>query len=88
MRGHIVRALATAAVAGGATLLAVGLAGTTTAAAGTHTAAYPVIHTSSQAGYTASGRWFRFVATTVKVPAPGQPPTMPRSCSAGPTSPR
>ncbi len=71
MRGHIVRALVTAAVAGGATLLTVGLTGTTTATAGTHTAAYPVIHTSSQGGYTVSGRWFRFVATTVKVPAQG-----------------
>ncbi len=71
MRGHIVRGLVTAVAAGGATLLAVGLAGTAMATAGTHTAAYPVIHTSSQGGYTASGRWFRFVATTVKVPAPG-----------------
>jgi len=39
--------------------------------AGGHTAAYPVIDTASQAGYTASGRWMRFVATTVKVPASG-----------------
>jgi hypothetical protein len=71
MRGHIVRGLVTAVAAGGATLLAVGLAGTTMATAGTHTAAYPVIHTSSQGGYTASGRWLRFVATTVKVQAAG-----------------
>lgn len=71
MRGHIVRALVTAAVAGGATLLTAGLAAPGTASAGTHTAAYPVIYTSSQGGYTASGRWLRFVATTVKVPAAG-----------------
>lgn len=73
MRGHIVRALVAAVAAGGASLLTVGLAGTTaaTATAGTHTAAYPVTYTSSQGGYTVSGRWLRFVATTVKVPAAG-----------------
>lgn len=71
MRGHIARAFVTAVAAGGATLLTLGMAGATTATAGTHAAAYPVIHTSSQAGYTASGRWLRFVATTVKVPATG-----------------
>jgi len=60
MRRRIIQALLAAAAAGGV-LLTVGLAGP-------HTSAYPVIYTSSQGGYTASGRWFRFVATTVKVP--------------------
>ncbi len=70
MRGRIVQALVAAAAAGGA-LLTVGLGGAAIAAAGTHTAVSPVIQTSNQAGYTASGRWIRFVGTTVKVPATG-----------------
>ncbi len=70
MRGRIVQALVAAAATGGA-LLTVGLGGASLAAAGTHTAGSPVIHTSSQAGYTASGRWIRFVGTTVKVAATG-----------------
>lgn len=70
MRRHMVRALLTA-VAAGAALLTAGLAGAPAAGAatsGTHTGGYPVFYTSTQAGYTATGRWFRFVATTVKVP--------------------
>jgi hypothetical protein len=70
MRRHMVRALLTAAAAGGA-LLTAGLAGTPAtdaATSGTHTGGYPVFYTSSQGGYTATGRWFRFVATTVKMP--------------------
>ena len=70
MRRHMVRALLTAVAAGGA-LLTAGLAGAPAAGAatsGTHTGGYPVFYTSSQAGYTATGRWFRFVATTVKMP--------------------
>ena len=70
MRGRIVQALVAAAATGGA-LLTVGIGGASMAAAGTHTAGSPVIYTSSQAGYTASGRWIRFVGTTVKVPAAG-----------------
>jgi hypothetical protein len=66
----MVRALLTA-VAAGAALLTAGLAGAPAAGAatsGTHTGGHPVFYTSTQAGYTATGRWFRFVATTVKVP--------------------
>lgn len=67
------RALLAAVVSGGALLMA-GVAGAGAASAATatsHTAAHPVIYTTSQGGYTASGRWLRFVATTVKVPAAG-----------------
>lgn len=73
MRRHITRALF-AAVAGGAALLAVGFTGAVAAGAATpaaHTAASKVIYTNDQAGYKAEGRWFRFVGTDVKVPAPG-----------------
>jgi hypothetical protein len=73
MRRHMVRALA-AVVAGGGALLTAGLAGVTAAGAATpasQTAASKVIYTNNQAGYKAEGRWFRFVATTVKVPAAG-----------------
>ena len=74
MRRQIVGAFFAAVAAGGAALLTGGLTGPAAAdaaTAGTHAAAYPVIDTSSQAGYTASGRWIRFVGTTVKVPAAG-----------------
>jgi hypothetical protein len=47
------------------------MAGTGTAMAGTHTAPSTVIYTPNQGGYKAEGRFFRFVATTVKVPASG-----------------
>src|SRR5262249_54280255 len=72
MRRHIVRALV-ALAAGGTALLTAGLTATSAAAqtAGTHAASYPTTATSSRAGYMDSGRWFRFVGTTVKVPAPG-----------------
>jgi len=68
MRRHIVRALV-ALAAGGTALLTAGLTATTAAAqtGGTQATSY----TSSRAGYMDSGRWFRFVGTTVKVPAPG-----------------
>jgi hypothetical protein len=74
MRRQIVGAFFAAVAAGGAALLTGGLTGPAAAdaaTAGTHAAAYPVIDTSSQAGYTASGRWIRFVGTTVTVPAAG-----------------
>jgi hypothetical protein len=73
MRRQIVRALAAAGAAGGAALLTAGITGPAAGAvAGTHAAANPVIYTSSQGGYVAGGgRWFRFVATTFTVPAPG-----------------
>ena len=70
MRGHIVRTLV-ALAAGGTALLTAGLTATTAAAqtGGARAAAYPTVVTSSRAGYMDSGRWFRFVGTTVKVPA-------------------
>jgi hypothetical protein len=74
MRRRILRTLVAAVATAGAALLTVGLAGPAAAGpatAGTHAASYPVIYTSSQGGYTASGRWFRFVATFVKVPPAG-----------------
>jgi len=73
MRRQIVGAFFAAVAAGGAALLTGGLTGPAAAdaaTAGTHAAAYPIFDTSSQAGYTASGRWIRFVGTTVKVPVP------------------
>jgi len=72
MRRHIVRALV-ALAAGGTALLTAGLTATTAAAqtGGTHAASNPTITTSTRAGYQASGRWFRFVGTTVTVPAKG-----------------
>lgn len=74
MRRHMLRTTVAAVATAGAALLTVGMAGAASASpatAGTHTAAQPVIYTSSQGGYTASGRWFRFVATFVKVPPAG-----------------
>jgi hypothetical protein len=72
MRRHNVRALL-ALAAGGTALLTAGLTATTAAAqtGGTHAASYPTITTSTRAGYQASGRWFRFVGTTITVPANG-----------------
>ena len=72
MRRHIVRALV-ALAAGGTALLTAGITATSAAAqtGGTHAASYPTVATSSRAGYMESGRWFRFVGTTVKVPAVG-----------------
>jgi hypothetical protein len=71
MRRHI-RALV-ALAAGGTALLTAGLTATTAAAqtGGTHAASMATVATSSRAGYMDSGRWFRFVGTTVKVPAAG-----------------
>ena len=66
MRGHIRRALVAAAAAGGAALLTVGLAGPGAAATAPHVR--DPISTTSQAGYvTGGGRWFRYIATTVRV---------------------
>ena len=71
MRRHI-RALVVLA-AGATALLTAGLTATTAAAqtGGTHAAVMATTATSSRAGYMDSGRWFRFVGTTVTVPAPG-----------------
>jgi len=70
MRRHIVHALSAVAAAGGAAILTLGLAGpaaASTAAARAH--APDPIYTISQAGFvTGGGRWFRYIATTVKVP--------------------
>ena len=74
MRRHMLRTTVAAVATAGAALLTVGTAGAASASpatAGTHTAAHPVIYTSSQGGYTASGRWFRYVATYFKVPPAG-----------------
>ena len=72
MRRHMLRTLVAAIAATGAALVTMGVAGATSAgAATTHTATYPIIYTTSQAGYTVSGRWFRYVATYVKVPPAG-----------------
>ena len=68
MQRHMLRTMVAAVATAGAALLTVGAAGATSAGAATH---YPVIYTSSQAGYTVSGRWFRYVSTTVKVPPAG-----------------
>lgn len=73
MRRHMLRALVAVVAAAGATLT-IGFAGANAAGAATqatHTGAYPTVYTTSQAGYTVSGRWFRYVATYVKVPAAG-----------------
>jgi hypothetical protein len=71
MRRQIVSALV-AMAAGGTALLTAGLTATVAAAqtGGTHAASIPTVATTSRAGYMATGRWFRFVATTVKVPGP------------------
>ncbi len=72
MRGQIVRALV-AMAAGGTALLTASMTATTAAAqtGGTYAASYPMVATSSRAGYMDSDRWFLFVGTTVTVPAPG-----------------
>jgi hypothetical protein len=62
---------AAVAVAAGGALLAAVSAGAPAARAAARTAAHPVIGTTSQGGYVAGGRWFRFVATTFTLPAPG-----------------
>jgi hypothetical protein len=69
MRRQILRASSAVLAAGAMSLLTVGAAAG--AAASTHATSHPIIYTSSQGGYTTSGRWFRFVATTVKIPAAG-----------------
>lgn len=73
MQRHMARALLAAVATAGAALVTMGMAGPATGAAtpATHTGAYPVTYTTSQAGYTVSGRWFRYVATYVKVPPAG-----------------
>ena len=74
LRGRpLARGLAATVAAACSALLTAGLTATSAAAqtGGTHTAAYPTVATSTRAGYMASGRWFRFVGTTVTVPPAG-----------------
>lgn len=72
MHRRIVRALYAATVAG-ITLAALGLAGTSSpATAATRSLGAPAYDTA-QAGYTFTGRWFRFVAATVTVLPQGGP---------------
>jgi hypothetical protein len=74
-RGKTLKRAAFAAAAAGAALLTLGSAGAGAASAtvaGAHHAP-PVVSTTSQAGYLTSGRWFRYIRTTVKVAtAPAQ----------------
>lgn len=69
MRRQAKRALLAAITAGGSALLAVGMlgAGVAQATAGPHVS-NPIIKTSSQAGYVATGASFRFISTTFTVP--------------------
>jgi hypothetical protein len=75
-RGKTLKRAAFAAAAAGAALLTLGSAGAGAASAtvaGAHHAP-PVISTTNQAGYVTSGRWFRYISSTVKVPTlPAQP---------------
>jgi hypothetical protein len=68
----MLRTMVAAVAAAGAAVVTMGAAGATSADAATaHAATYPTIYTNSQAGYTVGGRWFRYVATYVKVPPAG-----------------
>jgi hypothetical protein len=67
MRMHITRALYAAAAAG-ITLFTLGFTGTSGPAAAAAPSLGPPVYTTGQAGYASSGRWFRFVATTVTMP--------------------
>jgi hypothetical protein len=69
MRRHITRALY-AAVAAGITLGTIGFAGAGSPAAAASQSLSPPHHTENWAGYgVGGGRWFRFISTTVTVPA-------------------
>lgn len=67
MRRNITRALNAAAAAGIAFFTA-GVLGTGAPAAAAAPSLGPPVYTTGQAGYASSGRWFRFVATTVTMP--------------------
>jgi hypothetical protein len=71
MRKHSMRRFLATAAAVAASTLGLGLAGTgaaNAASAATSVAAGPV-YTNSAAGYVSTGRWFRYVTTTLAVPA-------------------
>ena len=67
MRRGITRVLYAAAAAGIA-LTTTGLAGAGTQATAAIRSLSPPVYTTGQAGYVSSGRWFRFVSTTVTIP--------------------
>ena len=72
MRSRILRTFVAAAAAG-ATAITLGLATTAAASASVTKPAqphisYPLIGTTSQAGYEASGRYFRYISATLTVP--------------------
>jgi hypothetical protein len=68
MRNHIIRALY-AVVATGIALFTLGFAGAGSPAAAAMPSLGPPVFTDTNAGYQATGRWFRFVSATVTVPA-------------------
>jgi hypothetical protein len=72
MRSRIIRTFVAAAAAG-ATATTLGLAASSAASASVSQPArphisYPLIGTTSQAGYEASGRYFRYISATLTVP--------------------
>jgi hypothetical protein len=72
MRSRIIRTFVAAAAAG-ATATTLGLAASSAASASVSQPArphisYPLIGTTSQAGYEASGRYFRYISSTLTVP--------------------
>jgi hypothetical protein len=72
MRSRIIRTFVAAAAAG-ATATTLGLAASSAASASVSQSArphisYPLIGTTSQAGYEASGRYFRYISSTLTVP--------------------
>jgi len=68
MRNYITRALY-AAVAAGMALTTLGLAGATAPATAATRSLSPPVYDLNRAGYISSGRWFRFVSTTLTIPA-------------------
>ena len=74
MRRGIARALYAVTAAGiTLTLTALGLAGGSVPAAAAAPSMSPPVYSTAQAGYAATGRWFRFVAATVTVLPVGGP---------------
>jgi hypothetical protein len=74
MRNYITRALY-AAVAAGMALTTLGLAGAAAPATAATRSLSPPVYDLNRAGYISSGRWFRFVSTTLTIP----PATLPAS---------
>ena len=72
MRSRIIRTFVTAAAAGAtATTLGLAVSGAASASVGQPAQphiSYPQIATTSQAGYEASGRYFRYISSTLTVP--------------------